>query len=48
MAWITPGFSSYLVGSSSSSDRSGGAISDTGCIVPQPFVVGGSRSYLEF
>jgi hypothetical protein len=46
--WITPGFSSFLVGSPSSSVRSGGAISDMGCMVPQPFAAGGNQSYPEF
>jgi hypothetical protein len=31
-----------------SSTRSGEAISDTWCMVPQPFVIGGNRSYLDF
>jgi hypothetical protein len=39
------GFSSFYVATPSSSARSGGAISNTGCMVPQSFIVGGNRSY---
>jgi hypothetical protein len=28
--------------------KSGGAVSDTGCMVSQPFAAGGNRLYLEF
>jgi hypothetical protein len=35
---VVPSFSAW----------SGGALSGTGCIVPQPFAVGGNRSYPEF
>jgi hypothetical protein len=48
MIQIAPRFSSFLVGDPSSSVRSGGAISNTGCMVPQPFVAGENRSYPEF
>jgi hypothetical protein len=48
MVWITLGFSFIWVGGPSSSARSGGAISGTGCMVPQPFAARGNRSYPEF
>jgi predicted outer membrane repeat protein len=48
MSWITPGFSSFLVDCSSSSARSGGAISGMGCMVLQLFAVGENRPYPEF
>jgi hypothetical protein len=38
----------FLVGGPSSSTRSGGAISDIGCMVPQPFAAGVNQLYLEF
>jgi hypothetical protein len=47
MAWITPRFSTFKVGGPFSLARSGGAIYGMGCTVPQPFVVGGNRSYQE-
>jgi hypothetical protein len=37
-----------ILSSPSSSARSGGVISGTGCMVPQPFAAGGNRSYPEF
>jgi hypothetical protein len=46
--WFALGISSFLVGDPYSSAWSGGAISDTGCMVPQPFITGGNRSYPEF
>jgi hypothetical protein len=47
-AWITPGFSSFLVGGPSSSAKSGGDIFGMRCMVPQSFVTKGNRLYLEF
>jgi hypothetical protein len=38
----------FLVGGPSSSAWSSGSIPGTGCMVPQPFTIGGNRSYLEF
>jgi hypothetical protein len=46
--WIAPGFSSFYVGGPSSSARIGGAISDTGCMIPQPFTARQNRSYPEY
>jgi hypothetical protein len=48
MAWITLRFSPFEVGGPSSSTRIGGAISDTWCMIPQPFAAGGNRSYPDF
>jgi hypothetical protein len=48
VAWIALRISSFYVGGPSSSAWSGGAISGTECMVPQPFVIGGNRSYTEF
>jgi hypothetical protein len=48
MVRIDPRFSSFFVGDPSSSARSGGVISDMGCMVFQPFAAGGNQSYLEF
>jgi hypothetical protein len=45
---ISPRFISFKVGGPSSSALSGGAISGMGCMVPQPFATGGSRSYPKF
>jgi hypothetical protein len=47
MACIAPGISSCWVGGPSYSARSGGVLSGTGCMVPQPFVIGVNMSYLE-
>jgi hypothetical protein len=41
-AWITPGFSSFLVCGPSSSALSGGAISGTGCMVPNHLLLEGT------
>jgi hypothetical protein len=46
--WITPGISSFYIGGPSSSAWTGGVISGMRCLVPQPFLIVGSRSYLEF
>jgi hypothetical protein len=48
MVWITSEFSFFYVEGHFSSARSGGVISDTGCMVPQPFTTEENRSYLEF
>jgi hypothetical protein len=48
MVWITLEFSFIYVSGPSSSVRSGGVISSTGRMVPQPFAAGGNRSYLKF
>jgi hypothetical protein len=48
MVWITPRFSSFLVGGPSSLAMSCGAISGMGCMVPQPFVAKENRSYPKF
>jgi hypothetical protein len=42
---IAPKFYSFLVGSTSPSARSDGAISSTRCVAYQPFAAGGSQSY---
>jgi hypothetical protein len=48
LAWITLKFSSFQVGGPSSSARSDGTLSGTGCFVPQLCATGGNRSYLDF
>jgi hypothetical protein len=40
--WITTGINFFNVGGPSSSAWSGGAIFDTGCMVPHPFAGGGN------
>jgi hypothetical protein len=47
MMWIASGFSSFYIGGPSFSARSGKAISDTRCMIPQPFAVGENRSKFE-
>jgi hypothetical protein len=47
MMWIASGFNSFYIGGPSFSARSGKVISDTRCMIPQPFVVGENRSYTE-
>jgi hypothetical protein len=48
MVQIALEFNSFLVRGPSPPARSGGVISDMGCMVLQPFAAGGNRSYLEF
>jgi hypothetical protein len=45
---VAPRISSFLVGGPSYSAWSGGAISGTGCMVPQSFATGGNWSYPKF
>jgi hypothetical protein len=47
-AWINLRISSFYVGGPSPSAWSGGALSGTGYMVPQPFSTEGNRSYSEF
>jgi hypothetical protein len=47
MMWIASGFSSFYIGGSFFSARSGKVISDTRCMIPQSFAVGENRSYTE-
>jgi hypothetical protein len=42
MVWITHVFSSFLIDGSSSFDKSGEAISDMGCMIPQSFAARGN------
>jgi hypothetical protein len=48
MSWIVPRISYFYFGGSSASAWSGGDVSWYGFTAPQPFAVGGSRSYPEF
>jgi hypothetical protein len=41
-------FSSFYVGDSSYLANNGGVVSSTECVVPQRFVTGGNRPYLDY
>jgi hypothetical protein len=41
-------FSSFYVGGSSYLANNGGVVSSTECVVPQRFVTGGNRPYLDY
>jgi hypothetical protein len=46
--WIVLEFSPFKVGGPLSSTRSGGTISDTGCLVPKTFATRGNRVVSRF